>query len=381
MSQKNKDYYALLGLSSEAKEDDIKKAYRKLAMKHHPDRNQGNKESEKKFKEIQEAYDILSDPKKRQIYDQYGSDGLEGMGGFGGAGAGGSPFDSFGDIFENIFGQGAGRESGRRSTGSRGSDLQYNMEISLEDAVKGVQTPIQVSTWGCCKKCDGRGGAKGSSPKKCSTCGGHGQVRIQQGFFAVQQTCSSCQGEGSIITDPCKGCNGKGRERVEKTLNVSVPAGVDNGDRIRLSAEGEAGVKGGETGDLYIQFHLKDHPLFKRDGSDLICEVPISFVTAALGGECEIPSLQGRLKLKIPPETQTGRIFRLSGKGVSSLRSRRTGDLLCRITVETPIGLNAEQKKLLQEFQEVTKESTAKQNPKEYRFLEAMKAFFKNLKP
>jgi molecular chaperone DnaJ len=376
----NSDYYATLGISRDAKDDEIKKAYRKLAMKYHPDRNQGDSASEHKFKEIQSAYEVLSDPKKRQVYDRFGKEGLEG--GMGGGGAGAGADGSFGDIFESmfsdIFGQNAGGSS--RGGASRGGDLRYNLSLSLEEAVRGTSVNIQVPTWVACKPCSGSGAAKGSKPVSCSTCGGHGQVRMQQGFFAIQQTCPKCRGAGTIISDPCKPCRGQGRTREEKTLNVKIPAGMDEGDRVRLNGEGEAGLQGGPNGDLYVQVHVREHAIFKRETNDLLCEVPISFVTAALGGELEVPTLNGRVKLKVPAETQTGRVFRLAGKGVQSVRSRSAGDLLAKVLVETPVELSKKQKELLREFEEASGGSEQKQTPRIHRWMEAVRRFFDEMR-
>ena len=313
-----RDYYEVLGFSKNASEADLKKAYRRAAQKYHPDRNPDNKEAEEKFKECKEAWEVLSDSQKRAAYDQFGHAGVDPSmgGGYGpaGAGAGASFSDIFGDVFGDIFG-GARAGGGGGQRVYRGSDLRYNLELSLEDAVAGTTVKIRVPTLVVCDSCGGSGAKKGSSPTTCTTCGGHGQVRMQQGFFSLQQTCPRCHGQGTVISDPCQSCHGKGRIEERKTLSVKVPAGVDTGDRIRLAGEGEAGEAGGPPGDLYVQVHVKEHPIFQREENHLFCEVPISFVTAALGGELEVPTLNGRVSLKIPPETQTGKMFRMRGKG------------------------------------------------------------------
>ena len=368
-----RDYYEVLGVDRGASEADIKKAYRRVAMKYHPDRNPDDPDAEDKFKEASEAYEVLSDKQKRGAYDQFGHDAVNGGGGAGGAGFGNFS-DIFGDVFGDIFGGGRGGRSGPR----RGSDLQYNMDMSLEDAVTGVTREIRIPTLVNCDTCDGSGTKKGSSPVNCSTCGGSGQVRMTQGFFQVQQTCPQCRGQGKIITDPCDDCHGAGRVEETKTLSVKIPAGVDTGDRIRLSGEGEAGPDGGPPGDLYVQVVVREHDIFKRDGRNLYCEVPISFVDAALGGELEVPTLSGRVKLKVPAETQTGKLFRLRGKGVASVRGGGPGDLLCRAVVETPVNLNARQKELLRELQEDLEGGS--HSPRKTSWFEGVKGFFDNFK-
>lgn len=373
-----RDYYEILGVSKDVNEADLKKAYRRLAMKHHPDRNADNSEAEEKFKEAKKAFDVLSDSQKRAAYDQYGHAGVDpSMGGGGGQGA--SDFgDIFGDVFGDIFG--GGRRGGGGNRAYRGADLKYNMELTLEQAVFGTEVKIRVPTLDACSTCNGSGAKKGTSPSTCTTCGGVGQVRMQQGFFAVQQTCPNCRGQGQVITDPCPSCHGQGRVQNHKSLSVKVPAGVDNGDRIRLGGEGEAGQNNGPAGDLYVQIHVKPHPLFKRDDGDLMCEMPISISTAALGGELEVPTLNGRLKLKIPAETQSGKLFRLRGKGVKPVRSGVTGDLLCRVMVETPVKLNNKQKELLREFDESIKKDGKQHNPQSASWMDRVKNFFDELK-
>lgn len=368
-----RDYYEILGVAKNASADEVKKAYRRIAMKNHPDRNPDNKAAEDVFKEATEAYEVLSDKEKKAAYDQYGHAGVDPNAGFGG-GQGGPGFGGFSDIFGDVFGDIFGGGGRGRGGPMRGSDLRYDMQLDLEDAVKGKTVQIRVPTLVNCKTCDGSGAKKGSTPTTCGTCGGHGQVRMSQGFIAVQQTCPTCRGRGQVISDPCGACHGQGRVQESKTLSVKVPAGVDTGDRIRLAGEGEAGPEGGPPGDLYVQIHVREHSLFKREGRNLYCEVPISIVDAILGGEIEVPTLDGRVKLKIPPETQTDRVFRLRGKGVSSVRGGGPGDLLCRVVLETPVNLNTEQKELLRQLQESLEKG--KHSPKRASWFEGVKKFF-----
>ncbi len=374
-----RDYYEVLGVAKNATEAEIKKAFKRLAMKYHPDRNPDDKAAEEKFKEAKEAYEILADAQKRAAYDQFGHAGVDPGAGGGGYGPGGGSFsDIFGDVFGDIFGGAAGARGGG-SRAYRGSDLRYNLELSLEEAVMGTTVKIRVPTLVECDECDGSGAKKGTSAQTCPTCHGHGQVRMQQGFFSLQQTCPRCHGSGKVITDPCGKCHGQGRVQEQKTLSVKVPAGVDDGDRIRLSGEGEAGLHGGPAGDLYVQIHVREHPIFSRDENNLACEVPISFVTAALGGELDVPTLGGRVKLKIPAETQSGKLFRLRGKGVRSVRGGDVGDLICRVVVETPVNLTARQKELLQEFEASL--NGDRHNPKASSWLDGVKKFFEDMKP
>ncbi|HZS80239.1 MAG TPA: molecular chaperone DnaJ [Herbaspirillum sp.] len=368
-----RDFYDILGLAKNATEDDIKKAYRKLAMKYHPDRNPDSKSAEEKFKEVKEAYEILSDPQKREVYDRYGHAGVDpNMGG--GAGAGGFA-DAFGDIFGDIFG-GGGR--GRRSESQvyRGADLRYNLEITLEQAAHGFDTTIRVPSWDECDTCHGSGAKPGTSPTTCAACGGHGQVRMQQGFFSIQQTCPKCHGSGKIIPDPCSTCAGAGRIKRNKTLEVKIPEGIDDGMRIRSSGNGEPGMNGGPPGDLYVEIHIKPHKVFRRDGDDLHCEMPISFTRAALGGDIEAPTLSGKATFTIPEGTQSGKIFRLRSKGIKGVRSGYAGDLFCHVVVEIPVKLTERQKELLHEFEKLTVEGGAKHNPQAKTWMDKVKEFF-----
>jgi molecular chaperone DnaJ len=370
-----RDYYEVLGVSQSASEKEVKKAYKKLAMKYHPDRTAGDKAKEETFKEVKEAYEILNDDQKRAAYDQYGHAAFE-QGGHGGGGGGGFGQD-FGDIFGDIFGGGGGRGRQRQQ---RGSDLRYNVDLSLEEAVKGKSLEIKVPTYVHCEPCDGSGAKPGTSAKTCSTCHGHGQVQMRQGLFAVQQTCPTCGGSGKVITDKCTSCYGEGRVKKSKTLSVKIPAGVDTGDRIRLSGEGEAGEHGAPAGDLYVQVNVREHDIFVRDENHLYCEVPISFIVAALGGEIEVPTLGGKVKLKVPKETQTGKMFRLRGKGVKSVRSSSTGDLMCKVVIETPVNLSGDQADLLRQLEEKMATSSKKHSPKETGFFDGVKKFFDDLK-
>ncbi|MDD5276913.1 MAG: molecular chaperone DnaJ [Methylovulum sp.] len=375
------DFYKVLGLERNASDAEIKKKYRSLAMKFHPDRNADDPQTaEAKFKQVKEAYEILSDPKKRAAYDQFGHAGVDPSmggrpGGFGGNAEGFS--DIFGDVFGDIFGGGGGGRG--RGGAQRGSDLRYNLEITLEEAVAGTEQKIRIPVLVSCGECAGTGAKKGSAPVICTTCHGHGQVRMQQGFFSVQQTCPTCRGTGKQIKDPCAKCYGQGRIQETKTLSAKIPAGVDTGDRIRLSGEGEAGERGAPAGDLYIEIHVKEHEIFTRDGANLYCEVPISFVTACLGDEIPVPTLNGKVMLKIPSETQTGKLFRLRGKGVKPVRGGAVGDLICKVLVETPVNLTKEQKALVEKLGESLTGGGKHHSPQEHSFLDGVKNFFDKL--
>ncbi|WP_435104404.1 molecular chaperone DnaJ [Arhodomonas sp. AD133] len=375
-----RDYYEVLGVSRNASDSDIKKSYRRMAMKYHPDRNPGDEDAEQRFKEVKEAYEILGDSQKRAAYDQFGHAGVDpnaGMGAGAGFGGGGASFsDIFSDVFGDIFG-GGGPGGGRVY---RGADLRYTLELSLEDAVFGTETDIEVPTLVDCETCSGSGAAKGSSPETCPTCHGHGDVRVQQGFFSIQQTCPRCRGAGTIVTNPCGDCGGNGKVQQSKTLSVKIPAGVDTGDRIRLNGEGEPGEHGGPPGDLYVQVAVKPHPIFKRDGSDLRCEIPVAMPTAALGGELEVPTLDGRVNLRVPAGTQSGKIFRVRGKGVKPVRGGPPGDLLCRVTVETPVNLTSRQKELLEELADTLERGGEKHNPRGSSWVDSVKSFFENMR-
>jgi molecular chaperone DnaJ len=364
-----RDYYETLGVNKDASEDDLKKAYRKLAMKWHPDRNPDNPKAEEHFKEAKEAYEILADPQKRSAYDQFGHAGVDQSAA---AGAGFGNFaEAFGDIFGDIFSGGRGRTSVYR-----GADLRYNLEITLENAARGTETRIRIPTMEECTTCHGSGAKPGTSPITCPSCHGHGQVRMQQGFFSIQQTCPRCHGSGKTVTNPCSACAGAGRIKQHKTLSVKIPAGVDEGDRIRLSGEGEAGVNGGPAGDLYVVIHLRPHPVFSRDHNDLHCEMPISFTTAAIGGDIEIPTLDGYAKIKVPGGTQTGQMFRLRGKGIKGVRASAHGDLICHVSIETPVNLTARQKELLLELEAINQKDGGKHNPRAKSWMEKVKEFF-----
>lgn len=371
-----RDYYEVLGASKDASASELKKAYRRVAMKCHPDRNPDDPKAEDQFKEASEAYEVLSDGQKKAAYDKYGHAGVDSQAGMGGGG--GQGFGNFSDIFGDVFGDVFGGGGGRRGGPTRGSDLRYNLDLSLEDAVKGTTVKITIPTLVGCKPCKGSGAKAGTSPKSCSTCGGVGQVRMQQGFFSVQQTCPTCRGTGSVISDPCRECHGHGRVEETKTLSVKVPHGVDTGDRIRLAGEGEASADGGPAGDLYVQVNVQEHDIFQRDGKNLYCEVPVSIFDACLGGELEVPTLDGRVKLKVPAETQTGKLFRMRGKGVSPVRGGSTGDLMCRVVLETPINLSKKQKDLLQELKGGMKGE--KNSPKQESWFVGMKSFFGDMK-
>ena len=374
-----RDYYDVLGVDRGASEADVKKAYRRLAMKYHPDRNPDDADSEQRFKEASEAYEVLSDDEKRQAYDQFGHAGVDtqGMGGFRNADVGDIFSEIFGDIGD-MFGGNGGR--GRtRSSVQRGSDLRYALDLTLEQAVRGDTVEIRVPKLDACEDCDGSGAAPGSSASTCMECNGAGQIRVSHGFFSLNQTCPRCRGVGKVILDPCRSCGGGGRVERRTTLNVKVPAGVDNDDRIRLTGKGEAGVNGGPPGDLYVQVGIRDHDIFEREGSHLFCDVPISFVDAALGGEMEVPTLDGRVKLKVPAGTQTGKLFRLRGKGVPPVRGGPTGDLLCRVAVETPVKLSAEQRDLLEQFRASLEEDGKAHSPQEATWFESVRKFFDGL--
>jgi molecular chaperone DnaJ len=368
------DFNQVLGVPRNATDEAITKAYRRLAMKYHPDRNPDDKEAEERFKEAKEAYEILTDPQKRAAYDQYGRAGLDAARG---AGQGFSPSDAFGDIFGDMFGDifGTGRRSGRTAV-YRGADLRYELSLDLEQAVFGTNTEIDFQTLVDCTECGGTGAARGHAPVTCDACGGAGQVRVNQGFFAVQQTCPRCRGRGTIIREPCPKCAGQGRTRTAKRLAVKVPAGVDTGDRIRLAGEGEAGRNGGPPGDLYVEITVREHPIFERDHAHLSCEVPVSFVTAALGGSVDVPTLEGHAVLKIPSGTQSGRVFRLRDKGVRPVRGGSTGDLFCRVVVETPVNLTTEQKQLLRSLETSLTAAGRSHNPRQRSWLEGMRQFF-----
>jgi len=367
-----RDYYEVLGVDRSASEKDLKRAYRKVAAKYHPDRNPDNAEAEEKFKEASEAYEILSDGEKRAAYDNYGHAAFE-QGGQGGGGFGGGA--GFGDIFGDVFGDIFG--GGRRQRGPQpGRDLQYNMELTLEEAVHGVKKTIKIPAEEDCTKCDGTGSADKSKPETCGTCHGQGQVRMQQGMFAVQQACPTCRGRGTIIKNPCTSCRGSGKKEIEKSLSVNIPAGVDTGARVRLSGEGEPSPNGGRQGDLYVMVHVQEHKIFEREGRHLYCDVPVSMIDAALGGEMEVPTLDGKVKLKIPAETQPGKMFRLRGKGVPDLRGGQPGDLLCRVQVETPVKLNKRQIELMEELRDSME--GGKNSPRKASWFDEVKSFFSN---
>jgi molecular chaperone DnaJ len=372
-----RDYYEVLGVAKNASEDEIKKAYRKLAMKHHPDRNPGDKAAEEKFKEAKEAYEMLTDASKREAYDRFGHAGVDpNMGGAGGPGAQGFGgfADVFGDIFGDIFGGAQGGRGGQRSNVFRGADLRYAMDVSLEQAAHGFETEIRVPSWESCDTCKGSGAKPGTKPQQCRTCNGQGSVRVQQGFFSIQQTCPTCHGSGKVIPEPCETCSGVGRVKRNKTLQVKIPAGIDDGMRIRSAGNGEPGVNGGPPGDLYVEIHVKEHAVFQRDGDDLHCHVPVSMTTAALGGTVKVPTLGGSAEIELPEGTQAGKTFRLRGKGIKGVRSSYPGDLYAHVVVETPVRLTEKQKQLLRELDATLKDD--KHSPQTRSWKDKVKEFF-----
>jgi len=371
-----RDYYKVLDVPKTATEAEIKKAYRRLAMKYHPDRNPNDREAEDAFKEAKEACEVLTDPHKRAAYDQYGHAGVEASARGAGGPRGGFGADTFSDIFGDVFGDIFGGARRGRSQVFRGADLRYELELELSQAVFGHQAEIDVVRLAECEVCHGSGAAKGSAPVTCDTCGGAGQVRVSQGFFQLQQTCPRCRGAGTVVRNPCDTCHGQGRVRRTRRLAVKVPAGVDSGDRVRLTGEGEAGRNGGPPGDPYVEIHVRDHPIFERDGEHLSCEVPVSFATAALGGSINVPTLEGDVTLKIPTETQSGRVFRLRDKGVKPVRGGARGDLFCRVVVETPVHLSTEQRELIRRLDESLKANADRHAPRSTSFLEGVKRFF-----
>ena len=372
------DYYQTLGLQKNSSDAEIKKAYRKLAMKYHPDRNPDDKTAEMKFKEGKEAYEVLSDNQKRAAYDQFGHAGVNNQAGMGGGFNTGDAFnDIFGDMFGDIFGNARGQR--RQSSAQRGADLRYELDLDLEQAVFGETIKINIPSLIGCETCAGSGANKGTQATRCSRCDGRGSVRVQQGFFTLQQTCPECRGAGQTIKDPCVDCSGSGRVQKERTISIKIPPGVDQDDRIRLSNEGEAGMKGGPPGDLYVDVNIRSHQIFKREGSNLFCDVPISFTKAALGGTVEVPTIDGAVNLTIPKETQSGEVFRLRGKGVQSYRDRVLGDLFCNIQIETPVNLNADQKNILESFEESINKSKKEHRPNKNKWTESLKNFFNRL--
>jgi molecular chaperone DnaJ len=365
-----RDYYEVLGVNRDAAEEDLKKAYRRLAMKWHPDRNPDNPKAEENFKEAKEAYEVLCEPSKRAAYDQFGHAGVDAQ-----PGMGGGP-GAFGDIFSDIFSDIFGGGRGSRSTVFRGADLRYNLEITLEQAAHGFETKLRIPATTVCENCKGNGARPGTQSATCPSCRGAGQVRVSQGPFSIAQTCPRCHGSGSVIPHPCPQCSGSGRIKLQKTLSVKIPSGVDEGDRVRLSGEGEPGVGGGPPGDLYVQVHIKPHPVFTRDHDDLHCEMPVSFTSAALGGEISIPTLDGSAKIRVPAETQSGKTFRLKGKGIKGVRSHEPGDLFCHVVVETPVNLTERQRQLLREFDTISLQDSARHNPRAKGWLDKVKEFF-----
>ncbi len=370
------DYYELLNVSKNASDDEIKKSYRKLAMKFHPDRNPGDEAAETQFKQVKEAYEVLSDKEKRAAYDRFGHAGVnQGPAGGGNPGDFSGFADAFGDIFGDIFGGGNSRNN-QRGGSFRGSDLKYSLEITLEDAAGGMTTDIRIPTWESCKTCGSSGCKPGTKPQICSTCNGQGQVRMQQGFFSIQQTCPTCRGAGKSIKTPCQSCSGAGRVKQNKTLEVKIPAGIDNGMRIRSAGNGEPGHNGGPKGDLYVEISVKEHHVFQRENDDLHCEAPISFSQSALGGSIDVPTLNGRASFDIPEGTQTGKIFRLRGKGVKNVRSGVQGDLFCHVILETPVNLSEKQKNFLKDFDESISLNKDKHNPHSKNWMDKVKEFF-----
>jgi molecular chaperone DnaJ len=371
-----RDYYEVLGVTKTATDIEIKKSFRKLAMKYHPDRNLNDASAEVKFKEVKEAYEILSDSTKRRAYDQFGHAGVSGGPGSGGFGGGAGFGDAFSDIFSDFFGGRAG--GGGQSRAERGADLRYNLELTLEEAVEGTELEIEVPTWVQCKKCEGSGAKKGTKPEACQMCHGAGQIHMQQGFFAIQQTCPQCHGAGEVIKDPCPDCHGQGRVREKKKLSVKIPAGIDNGDRIRLSGEGEAGFHGGSAGDLYVQIKIKPHPVFTREENNLLCEVPVCVTTLMNGGELDVPTLNGKVKLTVPAGTQSGKSFRLREKGIKAVRQSVAGDLFCKVQVEIPVKLTDEQQALVEQLRESLEKGGDSHSPKKQSWYDKVKSFLKN---
>ena len=373
-----RDYYESLGVPKNASDEEIKKAYRKMAMKHHPDRNQGDeaKKAEEKFKEVKEAYEMLSEPAKKAAYDQYGHAGVDPNRGGGGAEGFGGFSEAFGDIFGDVFGGGQRRQQGGGRQVYRGGDLSYAMEVTLEEAANGKDAEIRIPSWDNCTTCSGSGAKPGTKPITCTTCNGHGQVQMRQGFFSVQQTCPTCKGTGKLIPDPCVACHGVGKTKTNKTLEVKIPSGIDDGMRIRSTGNGEPGSNGGPAGDLYIEIRLAKHDIFERDGDDLHCQVPVGFTTAALGGEIEVPTLAGKAGIDIPDGTQHGKTFRLRGKGIKGVRSSYPGDLYCHIAIETPVKLTEHQRKLLKEFDESIRKGGSKHSPSGDTWADKLKNLF-----